>query len=370
LTDLGELYLVFLVLYLFECLAWVPRRSVGFYTWAGCWRARAAFRPNSGWSLAVVLGKPWPPLAPPWFAEPLPFALDPSGITLIESGGQHLAWNALGPVRARGHRIEADDLSISLSISTASHSTAAALAAMLESVRTSPSKRREAELRKFLDRRYDVELPKTRQQQFAKTVRVVRVLSNALWLSLFGGLGVAVLSRNLAHLLLVAALSLVLWPANSVAFALCLRKLGWLPVGAKPDRSKRWVAFLSPISGVRAVDMVAREAWADLEPLAVAAALLLPRDLSTFARPLLVAAEARPDHALAWWHAENRQRIERVLEKKAIHVADLLTQPPRESARVQSYCPACLAQFADTPEHLQYCTSERCVEVPLRRFAN
>ncbi len=364
-TDLGELYLVFLVLYLFECLAWVPRRSVGFYTWARRWRARAAFRPNSGWSLAVVLGKPWPPLASPWFAEPLPFALDPLGVTLSETDQRHIAWDALGPVRARGHRIEAN----SLSISTSSHNAATALAALLENVRTSPPKKREAELRKFLDRRYDVELPKNRQRQFAKTVRVVRVLSNALWLSLFGGLGVALLSRSIAHLLLVAVLSLVLWPANSVAFALCLRNVAWLPAGAKPDRSKRWVAFLSPISGVRAVDMLAREAWADLEPLAVAAALLMPKDLSTYVRPLLVATEPRPDDALAWWRAENRERIVRVLQKKTIQVADLLSEPPRESTRVQTYCPSCLAQFADTPEHLQYCSNERCAGVRLRRFS-
>jgi hypothetical protein len=364
LTDLGELYLVFLVLYLFECLAWVPRRSVGFYTWAGRWRARAAFRPSPGWSLSVVIGKPWPPLAPPWFAEPLPFALDPTGITLVETDQRHIDWDALGPVLARGHRIEADELCLS----TGSRNTAAALAAMLENVRASAAGKREAELRKFLDRRYDIELPAVRQQQFAKTVRVVRVLSNALWLSLFGGLGVAVLSRSMAHLLAVAVLSLVLWPANSVAFALYLRKLGWLPAGDKPDRSKRWVAFLSPISGVRAVDMVAREAWADLEPLAVAAALLAPADLSTFARPLLVATAPHANDVLAWWRAESRRQIERVLKKKTIQVADILAEPPRESARVQTYCPACLAQFADTPEHLQYCPNQRCVEVQLRRF--
>jgi hypothetical protein len=365
LTDLGELYLFFLVLYLFECLAWVPRRSVGFYTWAGRWRARAAFRPNSGWLLSVVLGKPWPPLAPPWFAEPLPFALDPTGITLVETNQRHVGWDALGPVRTRGHRIEANQFSIS----TGSRNTAAALATTLENVRTLPANKRESELRKFLDRRYDVELPRIRQQQFAKTVRVVRVLSNALWLSLFGGLGVAVLSHNMAHLLLVAGLSLVLWPANSVAFALCLRKLAWLSAGEKPDRSKSWVALLSPISGVRAVDMVAREVWADLEPLAVAAALLSPTDLSTFVRPLLVVTESRADDVLIWWRAENRQRIERILEAKAIHLADLLAEPPRENDRVQAYCPACLAQFARAPDCSQYCPSERCVKVPLRRFS-
>lgn len=364
-TDLAELYLLFLLLYLFECLAWVPRRAVGFFTWAGRWRARPAFRPNDGWSWGVVLGKPWPPLAPPWFAESLPFALDPvAGMTPLESEARTVSWEAMGPVRARGHRIEAAELSLAM----ASGNAAAGLAAMLESMRSLPAKKRESELRRFLDRRYASDLPRDRRRQFARSVRGLRILSNALWLALFGGLGVAVLSRNMLVLLVAAALSLVLWPANAIAFALSLRTLAWLPAGRKPDAAKRWVAFLSPISGARAVDLIAREMWADLEPLAVAAELLSSAELTTFARPLLVGFQARPDDSLAWWRAEHRQRIERLLLAKRIRTDEVLGAPVRESERVRRYCPACHAQFAGADEERRYCPGERCVEVELRAF--
>jgi hypothetical protein len=240
---------------------------------------------------------------------------------------------------------------------------------MLEKVRSLPAPKREAALRMVFDHRYDTAVPVARRQQFARAVRVVRILSNALWLSLFGGLGVAVLSRNMFGLLVAAALTLLLWPANSIALALCLRRLDWLAAGRRPDASKRWVAFLSPISGVRAADLIARETWADVEPLTVAAALLSTKDLATFARPLLVATEPRSDDALAWWRAENRTRIERILDGKSLRVVDLLAEPARESTHAQRYCPACLAQFSDTSEDLKYCSGERCVEVPLRRFS-
>jgi hypothetical protein len=106
----------------------------------------------------------------------------------------------------------------------------------------------------------------------------LRVCSNALWLSLFGGLGVAVFTGSMLVLLAPPALSLLLWPMNSVVFYLTVRKLAWwLPRAHGPDLSKRLVAMLSPISGVRGVDMLAREVWANLDPMTVAAALLSPR---------------------------------------------------------------------------------------------
>ena len=49
-SELAELYLLFLVLYLFECLAWVPRRTVGFFAFAGRWRQSTGTAWAGGWS--------------------------------------------------------------------------------------------------------------------------------------------------------------------------------------------------------------------------------------------------------------------------------------------------------------------------------
>jgi hypothetical protein len=367
LSELAELYLLFLVLYLFECLAWVPRRAVGFFAFAGRWRGRNAFRPNASWSVSVVFGKPWPPLSPPWLAEPLPFALDPTGITLIESDMLRLAWEELQPVSARGNRVECGDL---LLATFASRKGAAILAELLEKTRTSPAKKREAGLRKFLDTRFDLDAPLARQKEFQASVRVLRVFSNALWLALFGGLGAAVFTRSMLVLLGAAAVSLLLWPMNSVIFYLTVRKLTttWLPRAQAPDFSKRLVAMLSPISGVRGVDMLAREVWANLDPMTVAAALLSTQDLPKFARPFVVAMQAREDDDLAWWRAETRQRMERVLVQKNIDVAAMLAAPVREGDRVQTYCPSCLAQYESGRKAGEPCPNETCPDVPLRAF--
>ena len=365
--ELPELYALFLILYLVECLAWVPRRAVGFFSLAARWRGRLAFRPNASWSVAVVFGKPWPPLSPPWIAEPLPFAIDPSGITLLETDKRHLTWEDLEQVSARGHRVESGDL---LLATIASRTGAAVLAESLEKTRTLPAKKREAGLRKFLDARFDLDAPLDRQKKFQSSVRVLRVCSNALWLGLFGGLGVAVFTHSMLVLLGAAALSLLLWPINSVVFYLTVRKLAttWLPRAHGPDLSKRLVAMLSPISGVRAVDMLAREVWANLDPMTVAAALLSPKDLPGFARPFVVAMQAREHDDVAWWREETRQRMERVLAKKNVDMAALFSPPARDGDHAETFCPSCLAQYESGRKAGELCPNETCPDVPLRAF--
>jgi hypothetical protein len=367
LSELAELYLLFLVLYLFECLAWVPRRAVGFFRFAGRWRGRKAFRPNASWSVSVIFGKPWLPLSPPWLAEPLPFALDPNGIALIEADQRRLTWEELEPVTAHGNRLESGEL---LLATLASRKGAAIVAEALERTRTSPAKKREAGLRKFLDARFDLDAPLARQKEFQASVRTLRVLSNGLWLALFGGLGVAVFTRSMLALLAAAALSLFLWPINSVVFYLTMRKLAttWLPRAQAPDFSKRLVAMLSPISGVRAIDMLAREVWVNLDPVTVAAALLSSQDLPTFARPLVVAMQAREGDDLAWWRAETRLRMERVLAAKNIDVASMLAPPAREGDHVETYCPSCLTQYESSRKAGSPCPNESCPDVSLRSF--
>ena len=366
-SELAELYLLFGVLYLFECLAWVPRRSVGFFAFAGRWRGRMAFRPNAGWSVSVVFGKPWPPLSPPWLAEPLPLALDPQGITLIESDKRRLAWEDMEPVSARGHRVESGGLVLA---TLASRKGTAALAEALDKTRTSPAKKREALLRQFLDARFDPDAPLARHKEFQASVRVLRAFSIALWLAMFGGLGVAVFTHSMLVLLASAAMSLLLWPIHSVVFYFTLRKLAttWLPRAQRPDLSKRLVAMLSPISAVRGVDMLAREVWANLDPMTVAMALLSPQDLTRFARPFVVAMQARENDDLAWWRAETRQRMEGVLAKKNVDVAALLAPPEREGDHVQTYCPSCQAQYESGRKPGEPCPNDSCPDVLLRAF--
>jgi hypothetical protein len=286
---------------------------------------------------------------------------------VAEGAGRRLAWEDLAPIVACDARIESGEL---LSCKLGSRHAAARLAEALEKIRLAPTKKREGELRRFLDARFDVAAASARREAFARSVRVLRVLSNALWLALFGGLGVAVVTQNMLYLLAAAALTLILWPVNAFVFSRTLRKQTWLPKGQGPELSTRLVTVLSPLSAVRAVDVIARELWANRDPLVVAAVLLKPAELSSFARPLLVAVESRDGEPLAWWRAELRLRMGRVLAERKISVEELLMPPVREGSHVATYCPACLAQYEPGAGALGNCPNDTCHDIPLRAFAS
>jgi hypothetical protein len=364
-SELAELYALFLALYLFECVAFVPRGTVGFFALVGRWRAHAAFRPNPSWSFSAVLGKPWPPLTPPWLAQALPFAVDPSGITATGANQRRLAWEELDPFVARAARVESGQR---LSYQLASRRAAASLAAMLERIRAASPAQRQAEIRGLLDASFDVDGATTGWRAFARSVLPLRVLSNALWLSLFVGMGLAVLAQDTSFLLVAAVLTLLLWPIQAVVFARTLRKQTWLARAHWPDLGKRLVAMVSPLSAVRAVDMLARELWANLDPVAVAAVLLAPRDLAALARPRLVAVQPRDADSLGWWRAQVRAQIELVLRRRNLSVDDLLAPPRREGPPAALYCPACLAQYQSAASSDGCCPNQSCHDIRLRAF--
>jgi len=118
------------------------------------------------------------------------------------------------------------------------------------------------------------------------------------------------------------------------------------------------------------VDMLAREVWANLDPMTVAAALLSPQDLPTFARPFVVATQTREGDDLAWWRAEIRQRMERVLCKKNVDLVAMFSPPRREGDHVETYCPSCLSQYESGRRAGEPCPNETCVDVPLRAFGD
>jgi hypothetical protein len=371
LSDLAELYAILLVLYLFECCAWVPRRSVGLYCLAGRWRARRAWRPNPSWSRSVVFGTPWPPLTSPLLTDPLPFVLGPDGITLCDGGG-FVPWEKAGPFAAVGKRLEGLAGQV---VTLATRRGAAALAAGLEEVRQLSQQKRSAALGRLLDTRFDAREPGQRLALFNREVRFLRVSANLLWVCMFLGLaGVLAVGAPLLVLPL-AFLALLLSGFNAVVFLRTLRKLSALPREWGPDRSKRLVAILSPVSSVRAADLIARELVGDLEPLAVAAALIPASTLAALARPHLatlrfqkLASPPGGQDDQRWWRDQVGQRVERVLRDRGLDPQALLAPPARDNSTVQAWCPSCLAQFGPGRNASGLCPGDTCPSIPLLLF--
>ena len=115
------------------------------------------------------------------------------------------------------------------------------------------------------------------------------------------------------------------------------------------------MAMASPISSLRAADLLGRELLADLEPLAVAAALLPADRFGELARHALLDLEERAAAAgaggspaaedEAWLAAALRRALLGLLERRGLSAEALLAPPVPEDDRVLLWCPRCHAQY-------------------------
>jgi hypothetical protein len=370
LTELAELYALFAVIYLAECAAWVPRRTIGLLAPLRRWRARRTFTPNAGWTRGAVLGGPLPPLAPPLVAEPLPFLLGPQGF-LGPDG--FVPWGEVGRVVADGHRLWIDDQVVA---TLATRRGAAALAEALVGLGKRSAAERAARLGKLLDARFDAEVPRQRLDVFRREARLLRVMTNLLWATLFLGLPVLIWLPVPLMFVGLGVAVLLAWATAAVVFERTLRRSQGLPRPLWPDLTKRVVAVSSPLATVRSTDLLARELVGDLDPLAAAAPLLRPQDLGKLARPRLVDLLHRedpelPDEARAaaqWSRDQHLARVRKLLRAHDVDADALLAPPRRDRQDLVAWCPGCLAQYEAAAAREGQCLNDACRGIELVVF--
>ncbi len=243
----------------------------------------------------------------------------------------------------------------------------------MESIRRLGAQKRAGAIERLLDERHDVDAVKARLTTALRELRGLRITANLLWVALFGGLAGVVVAGGVWLLVPLALVVFTFWAAHALMLRRAWRRLTCLPPELAPDTGKRLVALLSPLAGVRAVDLVMRELLGDLDPMAAAAALVAPPRLATFARPwlatLTVQRRVSPPGAqddLAWWRQQALRRVERVLRTAGVDPQALLAPPARDGDQVQSWCPHCLAQFARPAGDL--CPGETCPSIVLQGF--
>jgi hypothetical protein len=378
--ELAELYAVFALIYLFECGEIVPRRALGLAPWLGRWRARRTFAPNSGWRRGLVFGEPWPPLAPALVTEPVPLIVGPDGIGHGGGGdggddARFVPWGEVQDVAADGARLLVNGEPVA---ALATRRGARALAQAFGGLARLPRDKRETRLARWLDDRFDVTAARARLPVLLRETRALRVAANVLWAGLFVGLP-ALLWTPYVHLLLVpvGAVSVVAWIVAAALFVRALRRSSWLDRALRPDLAKRITAIASPLATIRAADHIARELCGDLDPLAVAAALLPPAGVRRLGRSLLCDLRFRdPDDVPAgseddarWLRAETLARVERALRACDIDPQALLAPPARDDA-MAAWCPVCLAQYREAGEPRATCANVPCRGIALRGFAD
>jgi len=378
-SDLVELFLVFALIYTLECAEIVPRRALGFISFAGSWRVRRTFVPNAGWARGLLFADPWPPLEPALVAEDLPLTLGPAGLGLGERGGETEGKGEREPRFIPWADVEsaaAADSLLQINGQTAARLAtrrgARDLARICDELRRLPPAAREARLRRWLDARFDRAAVTARLAVFRRETRALRIATNLLWAGLFLALPGVLFTSFVELILPLAAFTFVAWIAAAILFERTLRRSRWLDRDLRPELSKRIVAATSPLATLRSTDHLARELCGDLDPLAVAAAFLPQARLSAFARPRLgelryrdVVSAPGGEGDLRWWRDEVLRRCQEALRARELDPDAMLAPPERHDPDVVAWCPRCLAQYrASTPARTA-CENPACRGISL-----
>jgi len=378
-SDLVELFLIFALIYTLECAEIVPRRALGFISFAGSWRVRRTFVPNTAWARGLLFADPWPPLEPALVAEDLPLTLGPGGLGLGDRGGEtggkgereprFMPWAEVESIAAADSLLQINGEIVAR---LATRRGARALAQIGDELRRLPPAAREGRLRRWLDARFDPAAATARLTVFRRETRALRIATNLLWAGLFLALPGVLFTSFVEVLLPLAAFTLVAWVAAAILFERALRTSRWLDRDLRPELSKRIVAATSPLATLRSTDHLARELCGDLDPLAVAAAFLSSSRLSAFARTRLCDLRYRDERAAPggegdrrWWRDELLRRCEDTLRSRDLDPDAMLAPPERHGADVVSWCPRCLAQYrASTPPRTS-CENPSCRGISL-----
>jgi hypothetical protein len=361
-SPLDELFLVLLALYLYESTWCVPAGAWLFLPrWRGGLRDVRRTWVESG-ELGFVRAPLLTPATPQLLALPFPIALGPEGFVVWDGpkkgrvlvaarGARWIAFEPKLAFVADGKRVKAGAEDVARFDSEAG---AAVFARSLAAIAARPLEQRSAAIHGWIAERLAVTTARARFQALQGATLPLRVAVAALFLVL----GVALPVAGYRWGLVVAGPWLLgAWLVATIGVLATWRRAEKL---LRPEKSQRRLApaitmVFYPVGAVRALDLHARGALADFDPVAVA---LAAGDAATCDAVATVAlretlwplsfddhSEA-VQHAAAWYHAAWERELLRELLDAGIEPKSHAAEPAPRDVRDRSFCPRCRAHYA------------------------
>lgn len=361
----GILFIVLLIIYLFDCLT-LGRSDCFFFRrlLGGDW---IQISPKSFpiFSYYAVLFKGLlPSIGSVALSPRFPFSVTASAL-----GSNDIATAAFRPsalIQTQFHdlrQVSCDGKSVlgdgRVLAHAASEPYAQWLVSVIDKIQKSPVHEREAEIERQVAQTFDIEAVARRRAECEEAVSMLRptslVLATLLFLiapsitSVWGILRVwpLLLSMVFGNSLLVAFL---FWKAHQRIY----------PSFVASRITTSVTLFLSPPAAIRAEDLISKDAFCAWHPLAIASTLCNRATASKLAEQVLRetlftgrlgAVPATCDH----WHSVTLCHLDRAISRLGLKKSKLLRAPVRQSARCTHYCPRCLSQYTGNFELCSDC---------------
>jgi hypothetical protein len=354
-SELGSLFLVVLLVYLLQCLHWVPPGSAVFVLRCrGLGKEkRHGFRWNALGTTGFLAGA-LPPLAPLAVAAWPGFELAAEGIWIEEADRSFipLSWSNLTVISADSKVFCNERL-----VFQGSEVQALAYGRLLQRLQCCPDAARGPAILGWLRRAMAASRAARLALAFARGARWLRVLANLQLALLFLALPLSFVEFGPGVLWRVAVFMFAISAAITLEFWMLHKKLFR---EAGPARFKAALTMmLSPIAAIRACDTLARDLFARHHPLAVAAALLPEDEFRRFAGERL-RFHRFGNHPSKWFQENSGRLMEQTIRQRGIKPAQLMRPAHRDSGSVV-YCPRCLAQYVKERSTCSDCGFEQIV---------
>jgi hypothetical protein len=380
-----ELLVVLGAIYLYDCLQWVRREGTVFRSFRGTrFHAVPGTRFAGHERAGFTFGQPLPPFGRLHVTQPCPVSLsvecayshvaaahNPGG--KIPTDPRLVAWTEMKDVRAEGREVLVGGKRF---VTSSSPRGAEHVASLLVRLRDTPRERRQAAIEREIASWFDVERVRTLDAGLRAVLAPPTWCATVLFVVLYVALPVLGYTVGLAvSWLWIGIAVLAAHITTLVVYTRARRRL-------RPGRTAELVGELVPLvlappAAIRVGDVLTRDAFADLHPLAVARALvpdaefaeMLERAGRDAVHPLLPPCPSDDARAIAC-EAEHRARMVHAMERFAREVGADPTAwrgPPRVvEPDCTLYCPRCSRQYLPIAMTCEPCFGRSLEPLPTR----
>lgn len=359
-SDEQTLLAVIAVIYLADCLYWIPRNGLAFSKWIGAnWKTRQGSallgNPRGGFSLA----NPLPPLGIVTRSIGWTISISPEGACsfyaadIANSGrppqvGAFFSWPQINKIERDGRKIFVNGALFFIAVTEYS---ARRIAHEISVLVRKGRKERESCIRNILADSLDSARARARIENFLSETRRLKILTNALFLFLFAICPLLVWRYGIVTAILPLAAGLYL-QTSFIAWEFRRAHKKIYPEDDEQIFKPCFTMFLAAPSAIRARDILGRPLLEEFHPVVLAPELKawVARDLRN---PRLPVASPEARETEEWFRAELL---------KLIGEANQRNQSPSEPENV-AYCPRCLQQYTS---HASVCAD--CGGLPLVGF--
>jgi len=363
-SDLQLLFLVLALLYGWECACWINRGSVAFRSWWGRrWQAAHPGALLGNQRGGFVFAHPLPPLGTVFTGTQFPLSLSPVALlpcvaTSVNpvgrpvQNGNCFAWSEIQSLEARGKKVLVNGEPL---FKAPSPGFAAKMAQTLRQLREGTKTEREKLIRQTLNQGFDTSQIALQWQEFQTKASSLRFVTNALCIYLFILSPLIIWRFGFLRswpFLLAALLALTF--TTAMLFRRAHKKL--FP-DAEDERFTHFlIILLSPVTAIRACDVLSRPLLEAYHPLAVAKIFCPTKQFEAMARhywrelryPALPICPREDRVALeteGYSRTVLQDAAEHFLKRSGIDTDALINPPLPADDTCLSYCPRCLAQF-------------------------